>query len=147
LILLDANVLVYALNADSPQHPDCLEVVQRAASGGLPGVLVPQVLIECYSVVTSPRRMARPLSSQQARTVVRSLARSIEVKPVPATLLEDVDLMLAQHPRRGQGVFDLVLAAQMISHGIRAICTCDAEDFGIPGIRAVGPTQTLAAYD
>ncbi len=146
MILLDANVLVYALNADSPQHSDCLEVVQRAAAGRLPGVLLPQVLIECYSVLTSPRRVARPLSPQQARTAMRSLSRVIDVKPVPETLLEDLDLVLAHHPRRGQGVFDLVLVAQMVSHGIDAICTCNAGDFAIAGIQAVDPAQTLATW-
>jgi hypothetical protein len=34
----------------------------------------------------------------------------------------------------------------MVGHGIRAICTCNAGDFTIPGIQAVDPGQALALY-
>lgn len=146
MILLDTNVLVYALDADSPHHPECLAVIQHTATGALPGVLVPQILIECYSVITSPRRVPHPVLPHEAREVLRSLSLAIEVRPVPETLLDDLDRLLDRHPRRGRDVFDLALVAQMQSHGIRTICTCNARDFGVAGIRAVEPTQALAVY-
>ena len=146
MILLDTNVLVYALNSASTRHSDCRQVVDRAVAGRLPAVLVPQVLIECYSVITSPRRMPRPLSPDQARTTLRSLGRAIEVRAVPATLLDDLDLTLSRHPQRGRDIFDLVLVAQMQSHGIRTICTCNTADFTLPGVQPVDPTQALAAF-
>lgn len=49
MILLDTNVLVYALNADSPHHPQSRAVVEAALGGRLPGVLVPQVLLEAFA--------------------------------------------------------------------------------------------------
>jgi hypothetical protein len=44
---------------------------------------------------------------------VRDAARetaAIEVKPVPETLLDDLDPVLARHPRRGRDAFDLALS-------------------------------------
>lgn len=147
MILLDTNVLVYALNADSPQHGDCRRVVDLAAAGRLPGVLLPQILIECYSVITSPRRVPHALSPQPAWAAVRSLSRTIEVRSTPQTMLDDLDLLLKQHPRRGRDVFDLAIVAQMLNHGIRAICTGNVADFDIAGIHAMDPVQTLVSYE
>jgi predicted nucleic acid-binding protein len=146
VILLDSNILIYALDVNSPRHPECLSVLQHAASGAMPGVLVPQVLMECYSVITSPRRVARPTDPEDARGIVQSLAGAIEVKPVPESLLDEVDGLLARHPRRGRDIFDLSLVAQMRGHGIRTICTYNVKDFDVAGIRAVEPTQALAVY-
>lgn len=146
-ILLDTNVLVYALNADSPQHGDCRRVVDIAATGGLPAVLFPQILIECYAVITSPRRVPNALSSQQAWAATRWLARMIDVRPVPETMLDDLDLLMAQHSRRGRDIFDLAIVAQMLNHGIPAICTCNVADFRVAGVQAMDPVQALAAYN
>jgi predicted nucleic acid-binding protein len=146
VILLDTNVLVYALNTDSPQHPECLSVLQHSASGAMPGVLVPQVLMECYAVITSPQRFAYPALPEQAWGIMRSLSEAIEVKPVAESFVDDLDGVVSRHSRRGRGVFDLALVAQMRSHGIRTICTCNVRDFDIAGIKAIEPAQALAVY-
>ena len=117
-----------------------------AVAGRLPAVLLPQVLIECFSVVTSPRRMRPPLSPQQAWTNLRWLSRTIEVRPVPNTMLDDLELVLARHPARGRDVFDIAIVAQMINHGIRTICTCNVGDFRVAGIQAIDPPQAVASY-
>jgi uncharacterized protein len=146
VILLDTNVLVYALNVDAPQHPECLAVVQHSASRAMPGVLLPQVLMECYSVITSPRRIANPAPPENAWLIMRSLSEAIEMKPVLESFFDDLDGLVSRHPRRGRDVFDLALVAQMRRHGIGTICTCNARDFGIAGIRAIEPAQALAVY-
>jgi predicted nucleic acid-binding protein len=146
MILLDTNILVYALDDRSPQHPECLSVIQHAATRVLPGVLVPQVLLECFSVITSPRRTDSPTLPEDAWGIMRSLSEAIEVKPVPESLLDELGGLLARHPRRGLRVFDLALVAQMRCHGIRTICTCNARDFDIAGIKAIEPTRALAVY-
>jgi predicted nucleic acid-binding protein len=146
LILLDTNVLVYALNADSPQHADCRRVVDLAAADRLPAVLLPQILIESYAVITSPRRTGRALAPQEAWRVLRSISRTIQVRPVPETMLDDLGFVLEQHPRRGRDIFDLAIVTQMITHGIRTICTCNTRDFGFAGIHAIDPARTLSVY-
>ncbi len=51
MILLDTNVLVYALNTDAPHYADSRRIVEAALRGRVPGVLVPQVLVEAYAVL------------------------------------------------------------------------------------------------
>jgi predicted nucleic acid-binding protein len=49
LILLDANVLVYAISATAPQHAACLTIVSSGITCRPNTVLVPQVLLELYA--------------------------------------------------------------------------------------------------
>ncbi len=66
MILPDANVLVYALNEDAVEHRDSRAVVDAALEGVLPRVLVPQVLVEAYAVLTDARRVRKPLEPEVA---------------------------------------------------------------------------------
>jgi len=141
MILLDANVLVYSIMGGAPQHRDSRGVVLRAASGELPGVLVAQVVNEAYSIVTSPRRVNRPLSPPQANRWLKGLRRVLSVKPVIPEALDELDSLLASQPRVGADVFDLFLVAQMRCHRIADICTYNVDDFALPGVRALAPTR------
>jgi predicted nucleic acid-binding protein len=60
---VDANILVYALDADSPQHLACRTLLE-AAQGKVPTTtlyVTLQILCEFYSVVTNPRRVPIPV--------------------------------------------------------------------------------------
>ncbi len=65
MILLDTNVLVYAINEDSPQHPKAPAAVTVALEGAIPGVLVPQVLLEAFAVLTDRRSVKQPLAPSE----------------------------------------------------------------------------------
>lgn len=141
MILLDANVLVYSITGAAPQHRHSRDVVQRAVNGEVAAVLMPQVLLEAYSIVTSPRRVNQPLTPQRACSWLKSLRSGLSVKPVPADALDEFDALVATHPRAGGDAFDLFLIAQMRCHGITDICTYNTSDFTVPGIRAFEPSQ------
>jgi len=147
VILLDTNVVVYALDRAAPQHEETRRLLDGVQDGHIPAVLLPQVLVECYSVVTSTRRIASPLSPAQARAVLNALQRAIDVKPAPPDALPELDKLLARHPRRGADVFDLYLVAQMRCAGIADICTYNGADFALPGITALTPSEVLAAHE
>jgi len=140
VILLDTNVLVYSITGAAPQHQDSRDVVQRAVNGGIPAILVPQVILEAYSTVTSPHRVNRPLSPTQAASWLRSLRAALSVKPVPLDALDEFDALVAAHPRVGADAFDLFLVAQMRCHGITDICTYNVGDFVLPGVHALEPS-------
>ncbi len=146
MILLDTNVLVYSVNKAAPQHADCRAVLRLCASSRVGGVLVPQVLLEFYAIVTSSRRVTTPLSAAQAISAIAGFRRRLTVKPVPGDSLAQLLNALSTQPVVGQSVFDLFLVAQMISLGIGDICTHNVNDFIFPGIRALLPAQLLALY-
>lgn len=140
MILLDTNVLVYALNSSAPQHPASRAVVEATLEGRLEGVLVPQVLTETYAVVTDPRRVERPLEPGVAWGEIESLRFGCTVLEWRDEALDALGRLLAELGIRGQDVFDTLLVAQMEAHGVRRMCTYDMDGFrGFPGVDPVRP--------
>ena len=68
--LLDLNILLYAINADSPKHTEARRWLEDTLSGdelvGLPWV----VLLGFLRITTNPRVMSAPLSPADAVQVV-----------------------------------------------------------------------------
>lgn len=141
MILIDANVLVYSAAPVAPQHHECRALVQRAVDGEVAAVLVPQVVLEAYSIVTSPRRVTQPQSPGRAWAWLSTLRAALRVKAVPPEALDEFETLIAADPRTGGRAFDLFLVAQMRCHGITDICTYNARDFALPGIRALEPSE------
>lgn len=140
MILLDTNVLVYAVDTTAAIHAPCHGVVDRAMSGKLDAVIVPQVLMEFFAVVTSSRRVRSPLSPEDGALQVADWRRTIAVRYPTAACLDDWTLLVGQLQRVGQDVHDLFLIAQMRAHGIGDICTANIGDFAdVPGITAHQP--------
>ena len=54
--LVDTNVLVYAADTSSSFHEPSRQLRDRGFRGEVPLVVTPQVLMEFFAVITSPRR-------------------------------------------------------------------------------------------
>lgn len=146
-MLLDANILVYAVDALAPQHTASHAVVQAALGDGVPGVLVPQVLLEFFAVVTSPRRVRQPLDPVRAWRQVEALRAGLPVLNVQPTALTALGELVSERRTKGPDVFDLFLVAQMRTHGVREICTYNAADFAnVPGVEALTAEAALSRY-
>lgn len=145
MILLDSNVLVYALNEDAPQHEASRTLVERALGGRIPAALVPQVLVEAFAILTDPRRIERPLGPPEAWAALAPLRLALPVLPLDGRALEEVAGLLAERPTTGQAVFDVLLVAQMRAQGLAAVCTYNVEDFeGFAGLLVEPPERVLA---
>jgi predicted nucleic acid-binding protein len=66
LALLDTNVLVYSVFADSVHHAASRALLDQAADPDARFCLLPQNIVEFYAAVTSPRRVSEPKSSTEA---------------------------------------------------------------------------------
>src|SRR5208283_1416710 len=113
--IVDANILVYALDADAPQHVACrtlLEAAQGEASVTL--YVTPQILCEFYAIVTNARRVLKPRSSADALAAISNMLGFLRVLPIPVT---------------GGEVFDLQIVATMKLSGISRIYTFNTDDF------------------
>jgi predicted nucleic acid-binding protein len=83
--IVDTNVLVYALDADTPQHAAAralLDAAREDASATL--FVTARIPCEFYSIVTNPRRVPKPRSAAEATGTISSLLASLHVLPVPA---------------------------------------------------------------
>ena len=74
--LVDTNVLVYALDADAAQHGSSRALLEASRAGSVTLYVTSQIICEFYSVVTNPRRVAKPRSSQTE--VMHRKERTIE---------------------------------------------------------------------
>lgn len=147
MILLDTNVLVYALNADAPQHADSRAIVEAGFARKLPVALLPQVLVEAYAVLTDARRVERPLAPREAWSEIQALQAGLPVFDLPVKVLDSLSELISEGEPIGQEIFDVLLVAQMRAHGIATICTYNTEDFErFAGIRAETPEEILAHF-
>ncbi len=81
MILVDANVLLYAVNADLPQHARAREWWEQVLSGSQ-AVGIPWVVILAFvRLSTNPRIFARPLPVEQA---IAYVDQWLEQPPVDA---------------------------------------------------------------
>ncbi len=131
--LVDANVLVYAMNADAPQHQSSRALIDSARDFSVTLYVTSQVLCEFYSVITSPRRVAAPSSSIEGLSIISALLRlpGMHVLPVPVRAVEGWLSLLRHQPVTGGEVFDLQLAATMLANGVQRIYTFNTDDFEV----------------
>ena len=142
--LLDANILVYAVEVDAPQHAASRALIEGARDASTVLYLVSQVLREFYSVVTNPRRVASPRSPADALGAVSAVLAlpGVHVLSTPARAVAGWMALLERRPVTGRDVFDLQLVATMLANDIRRIYTFNKGDFEIfPELTGTAPPE------
>jgi predicted nucleic acid-binding protein len=129
--ILDANVLVYALDADAPQHAASRALLEAARDASATLYVTSQILCEFYSIVTNARRVPKPRSSADAVSAISDLLAFLHVLPVPTGTVEGWLDLLRRHPVTGGDVFDLQIVATMQANGIARIYTYNTGDFEV----------------
>jgi toxin-antitoxin system PIN domain toxin len=127
-MLLDANLLLYAVDARSPQNPRAAAWLEEVLNGdhrvGIPW----QTIGAFLRISTHPRVTADPLSSDVAWTYVQSWLDADPVWIPPATERTAAVLghLVAKHRITGNLVTDGLLAALAIEHGLM-LCSADTD--------------------
>lgn len=138
--LVDANVLVYAMDADAPQHAASRALLDAARASSTTLFVTSQVLCEFYSIVTNSRRVPKPRSPEDAMRAISGLLVFLHVLPTPARVVEAWLDLLRRRPVLGRRVFDLQIAATMQVNGVLRIYTFNASDFEVfPELAVVAP--------
>lgn len=140
MILVDVNLLLYAINSDTPQHAKARVWWEGTLSGdqivGLPWV----VILAFLRLTTNPRVFGRPLSIEHAGAYMDEwLSLPIVRSVVPGNghwaILRNI---LAQSGAAGNLTTDAHLAALALEHGY-AVYSAD-HDFGrFAGLRHIDP--------
>jgi toxin-antitoxin system PIN domain toxin len=141
-MLVDANVLLYAVDGSSPFNAPALEWLERWLNGtrrvGLPW----QSLAAFVRIATNPRAVAEPLPVPAAWAFVEEWLDAPAAwvpQPTPAhravlgTLLRELDL-------HGNLVSDAELAALCIEHGL-TIVSADSDFARFPQITWLNPLR------
>lgn len=86
--IVDANILVYALDTDAPQHRASRALLDAARDGSTTLYVTSQILCEFYSIITNPRRVLKPRSVNDAIAAIAGLLSFLHVLPIPARAVE-----------------------------------------------------------
>ena len=140
MILVDANILLYAEDALSPRHTAARSWWDDQLSKDSPVCLCWTVLGAFIRIGTNPRVFETPLSLDQALTRVQSWLDQPCVRIVLPT--ERHWTVFQKMLRDGQAVANLVtdahLAALAVEHGCELIST-DSDFSRFPGLRWKNP--------
>jgi predicted nucleic acid-binding protein len=71
--IVDTKVLVYALDADAPQHEAARALLEAGREASTTLFVTAQILCEFYSIVTNPRRVSKPRSAADAVAAISGL--------------------------------------------------------------------------
>lgn len=129
--IIDANVLVYAMDADAPQHAASRALLEAARNPLATLYVTPQILCEFYSIVTNPRRVPKPRSAADALAVLSGLLALLHVLPVPVHTMEELLGLLRRRTVTGGDIFDLQIVATMRANGVQRIYTFNRDDFEV----------------
>ena len=143
--LIDANVLIYAVDLDSQRHSASHGLLEAAGKAGTHLYVTSQVLCEFYSIVTNPRRIGAPHSPAEALRIISELLAlpCIHVLPTPSRAVAGWMALLERHPVTGGDVFDLQIVATMQANNIHRIYTFNDKDFKVfPELTVVAPGET-----
>jgi len=129
-VLVDANLLLYAVDQRSPHHDQAVEWLATALNGSRRVGLPWQTLGAFVRIATHPRVSDRPLSSADAWQYVRSWldAEPTWVPPATERTAAVLGELFARHQVTGNLVPDAMLAALAMEHGLTVV-TADT-DFG-----------------
>jgi uncharacterized protein len=140
MILVDANLLLYAYNSSFPRHEAARVWFERALAGselvGLPWLSV----LAFLRISTNPRAFPAPLAIDEASRIVSQWFEHSGVRRVDAgeshwTILNG---LLSDSQASGPLVTDAHLAALAIEHGA-LLCTADRDFRRFDGLRVEYP--------
>lgn len=142
MLLIDANLLIYAYHAESAEHAAAKAWMEKAFSGSEPVGLPWQSILAFLRITTHNRVFQKPLSIGKARSLVEQWLVRPQVHTVEAgaDFFATLSGLLEPAQIRGAMVSDAALAALAIEHGA-TLYTTDRDFARFPGLRWVNPLQ------
>jgi toxin-antitoxin system PIN domain toxin len=142
LFVVDTNLLLYAVNPDSPDHARARALLDAWRRGERTWFLTWGIVYEFLRVSTHGAVFPRPLDLPTAHAWLDAVLAS----PRAALLVETerhaevLAEVIRGHPRlRGNPVHDLHTAVLMREHGVREVRTADTDFHQFPFLEVVNP--------
>lgn len=140
MILVDANLLIYAIDSDSPQHERARPWLERSLSGTDPVGLAWIVILAFIRITTRHGIMRRPLPPAEALAYVHSWLRQpcVEVVVPGQHHWPILCHLLVATGTAGNLTSDAHIAALALEQGA-CVCSTDHDFARFPGIRHINP--------
>jgi toxin-antitoxin system PIN domain toxin len=140
MVLVDANILVYANNLDAAEYLICKDWLDSMLSGREPVGMPWQVALAFVRLITNPKICKRPLSTARACKLVAGWLSRPQVSVIEPgqdfwPLFTEQILVTQMSGRR---VSDVSLACMALEQGA-ALCTADKDFKRFAGLRLISP--------
>jgi uncharacterized protein len=142
MMLLDANILIYAHNSLAQQHQRTKQWLQSALDSAEPIALSWVTLLAFLRIMTDPRTFIDPLPIEDASGIA-----AVWLGHPAVSMLNPTDRhwpilkrLTEESQSRGPLVMDAHLAALAIEHGA-TLCTTDRDFTRFKGLRLVNPLE------
>lgn len=133
-MLIDTNILVYAINADSPKNKTAQLFLQNANDL----IIAHQNIFEAFRVLTHPK-FSHPMKPKKAQNSLEPIIDACKIiYPNNKTHYLAFEF-IEQNKLVGNQIFDAYLAATAISNNVIAIATDNVKDFKTFGIEIFNP--------
>lgn len=145
MILIDANLLLYAYDADSPHHGASRRWFETELSGGHPVAFALVTLLAFVRIASDARIFTRPIPPTEACSLVEDWlgqpnARLLQPGSRTWSLLGS---LCEEGQAKGTMVMDAHLAALALEHGA-TIATTDRDFTRFSRIKTVNPVAEAA---
>ena len=146
MTIVDANVLLYAYDSESPFQEASKRWFEAELSSGRSVSLALVTLLAFVRIASDRRVFARPLTPAEACSVIEEWlslpnTRLLQAGPRTWTILSEI---CTSGQARGPMVMDAHLAALALEHGA-TIATTDQDFTRFPGLDLVNPVTESAA--
>jgi uncharacterized protein len=142
VILVDANLLIYAYSSRAPEHARARAWLDARLTGSHRVGVPWESVVAFLRVVTHPRLAARPARVERAwRQIEEWLGAPVAWIPSPTDRhAETLGTLLALTGATGPHVHDAHLAAIALQHGL-VLCSTDRDFARYPGLRWENPLE------
>lgn len=130
MLLVDTNILLNAINSESPDHAGCVTAVENLVNGSEDWMLTWPVVYEFVRVATHPRVFEQPLTFDTATAYLNAWVSSDRCTVIGETAEHfQVLTELSEQTGRlaGNLLHDYHIAVLMFEHGIKEILTLDSD--------------------
>ena len=129
-ILIDTNILIYAVNKDSEHHKQARLILKKVSTGEINAVISIQNVLEFCSVLTSVKLLTKPISIKEAWNLVHDIIDSgIEIIYPNKNIIQILPELFSKSETLGKRIYDYYLVATMRSYNIPTIYTVNEKDF------------------
>ena len=135
-MIIDSNILIYAVNADSPKNKKSQEFLKESFEDL---EVTHQNILETIRILTH-QKFSKPMGLKSALATIQAISNSCRiVSPSQTTYYLWLEL-INEHSLAGNRIFDAYLAATALSNGIDIIATDNVPDFKkFKGLSVINP--------
>lgn len=142
--VVDANLLIYAVNENAEYHQKAKTFIEKCAGSGEQWCMPWPVVNAFIRISTHPAVLANPLSPQEAIAVIDQILELPHVVPIGEdaagfwkTFRHDITSLHL----RGNAISDALIVSIMRSKGVSTIYSKDRDFLRFAGIKLVDPLK------